>query len=92
VDACDLSVGFVEESRPRRRRHPVRRDVSDERFDNSEPGEARELRPEDQPTMEHKVTGEVGIDWRATAVGNASPPIRIVGRAPRWQGQFRVDR
>ena len=37
-------------------------------------------------------TGEVGIDWRATAVGNASPPIRIVGRAPRWQGQFRVDR
>jgi hypothetical protein len=70
----------------------VRSGVSDERFDKSEPGEARELRPEDQPTMEHKVTGEVGIDWCATAVGDASPPIRIVGRAPRWQGQFRVDR
>jgi hypothetical protein len=42
--------------------------------------------------MEFRITGEVGIDWRATAVGNASPPVRIVGRAPRWQGQFRLDR
>ncbi|MFM8526504.1 MAG: hypothetical protein ACKOPI_02685 [bacterium] len=66
--------------------------MSDERFDNAEPGEARELLPEEQPTMEHGVTGEVGIDWRATAVGSAAPPIRIVGRAPRWQSQFRLDR
>lgn len=70
----------------------MRSSVSDERFDNSRRGEAEELLPEEQPTIEHKATGEIGIDWRATAVGNASPPVRIVGRATRLQGQFRVDR
>jgi len=70
----------------------VRRGVSDRRVDNSERLETRDLPPEEQPTVEFRIAGEVGIDWRATAVGNASPPVRIVGRAPRWQGQFRVDR
>jgi hypothetical protein len=83
---------LMKESGVRRRRHLVRRGVNDEGFDNSERGETRELLPEEQPTMEFRITGEVGIDWRATAVGNASPPVRIVGRAPRWQGQFRLDR
>lgn len=70
----------------------MRRGVSDERFKDPQRVEPRELLPEEQPTLEFRVSGEVGIDWQATAVGNASPPVRIVGRAPRWQSQFRVDR
>ena len=50
------------------------------------------MRPEDQPTLEHSSVGDIGIDWKASAVGNASPPVKIVGRAPRLKPQFRLDR